>query len=91
MKRIQMQEPMRTLFLSGLKETGNLEDAALRHEEDLTSRESHQLQDFAKWLKAHDLSVGHGTIDIRWTEFQYNAKPISREEAYQVAMKEAGL
>ena len=85
-----MPEPMRTLYLEGLKLTGSLTLGALRFEERFTIPQLKKLLTFAGWLKKNNLSVGHGTIDLRWCEFQRGDVPISKEHAYEIAMNEAG-
>lgn len=88
-----MPEPMRTLVLEGVKMAGS-HDAAevlIYIEEQLTPKEFRDVEGFCKWLVKNDLKVGHGTISLRWDEFRSKRAPAGQEEAYQWAMKKAGV
>lgn len=88
-----MKEPMRTLVLQGIKMTGsqNPDDVLVSIEEQLTGPEVNKVTKFLTWLTENKLTVGHGTISLRWDEFIGKRTPASQEEAYQWAMKKAGL
>jgi hypothetical protein len=66
-------------------------DALLPVEEHMTSAEIMQATAFLEWLHRHGLTFGHGTIDLRWTEFKRKLAPATKDEAYQHALREAGL
>jgi hypothetical protein len=61
---------LKTLFIMGLKQTGNMEQAVQWAEEQLTIAEIKKLSGFSKWLQANNFTVGHGNIDARWKEFR---------------------
>lgn len=89
-----MPEPLRTLVLEGMKRAGTCTDAAevLTYiEESLTPSQFREVENFCKWLKKNSLTVGHGTISLRWEEFRSKRAPASQDEAYQWAMKKAGV
>ena len=84
-------EPLRTLFLEGGKQTGDFYEGVLAFEEQYNAKQFVQASNFARWLRQWDLKVGHGTIDIRWTEFTCKLRPMSTEMAYDMAVaKEIG-
>jgi hypothetical protein len=60
-------------------------------EEHMTLPEINSATAFLEWLHKHSLTVGHGTIDLRWTEFKRKLAPATKDEAYQYAMQKAGL
>jgi hypothetical protein len=84
----QIAEPLRTLILEGIKSAGSVDAAEVLTyiEERLTMVEFRNVERFCKWLQKNSLSVGHGTIDLRWDEFQSKRTPVGRDEAYQWAM-----
>jgi hypothetical protein len=88
-----MKEPLRTLVLEGIRSAGNCtpDDVLLYIEENLTPTESRDCENFLRWLTKNNLSVGHGTISLRWDEFRSKRAPASQDEAYQWAMKRAGV
>lgn len=81
-----MPEPLRTLFLEGGKQTGDFYEGVLAFEEQYNAPQFVRATNFARWLRQWDLKVGHGTIDIRWTEFQSKLQPMSQDMAYDMAM-----
>jgi len=81
-----MPEPMKSMYLNALKETGDLHLAVQRIEESLNSPQYVRLMNFARWLKQWELSIGHGTVDLRWTEFSSKLRPMSQDQAYEFAM-----
>lgn len=84
-------EPLRTLFLQGGKQTGDFYEGVLAFEEQYNAKQFVQASNFARWLRQWDLKVGHGTIDIRWTEFTSKLRPMSADMAYDMAVaKEIG-
>lgn len=88
-----MDEPLRTLVLEGIVSAGSLDAAEVLTyiEERLTLKEFHSVENFCKWLTRNTLSVGHGTIDLRWDEFWTGRAPASPNEAYQWAIKQVGV
>jgi hypothetical protein len=86
-----MPEPMRTLFLLGGKQCGDFHEGVLAFEEQYSAAQFVYASNFARWLKQWSLGVGHGTIDIRWTEFSSKLRPMSTEMVYDMAVaKEIG-
>lgn len=79
--------PLFTSFLNACKVTGDMTQASAYIEELLTTDQLRELTLFIAWLNRHRLTVGFGTINLRWCEFQSNREPISPEAAYQLAMK----
>jgi hypothetical protein len=88
-----MQEPLRTLVLEGMKMAGSTDAAEVLTyiEESLTPPQFREVENFCKWLQKNSLTVGHGTISLRWDEFKSKRAPAGQDEAYQWAMKKAGL
>lgn len=88
-----MKEPLRTLVLEGMKMAGSIDAAEVLTyiEEQLTPTEFREVEQFCKWLRKNSLTVGHGTISLRWEEFKSKRTPASQEEAYQWAIKKAGV
>jgi hypothetical protein len=84
-----MQEPLRSLVLEGMKMAGSIDSAEVLTfiEESLTPQQFREVDNFCKWLKKNSLTVGHGTISLRWDEFKSKRAPASQEAAYQWAMK----
>lgn len=87
----RMGEPLRALLLHGISQAGSHEfsDVMLVIEEQLNEDQYTQAHDFLKWLVRNDLTVGHGTIDLRGWEFQNNVKPMTSDEACKWAMHSA--
>lgn len=85
-KNTAMPEPLRSLFLNACKVTGNMSEASLYIEESLTGNELTRLQKFVAWLKYHNLTVGWGTIDLRWNEWKTGASPMSPDAAYKMTL-----
>lgn len=66
-------------------------DAALAYsEEHFTQPDYEKAKKFLEWLYKNGLTIGHGTIDLRYHEFTKKLTPVSRDEAYQYALKQAG-
>ena len=89
----KMIEPLRTLLLMGARKAGcyraaNVVDPV---QEMMSNEELRAAKEFLDWIVKHDLSFGHGTIDLRYHEFKNNLPPCSKEEAYDYAMKQAGI
>lgn len=86
-----MQEPLRTLVLEGMRLGGSIDAAEVLTfiEERLTPSQFREVADFCKWLKKNSLTVGFGTISLRWDEFKSKRTPAGQEEAYQWAIKRA--
>ena len=84
-----MIEPLRTLVLEGIKMAGSLDAAEVLTyiEERLSVIDFGNVASFLKWLKTNSLSVGYGTIDLRWNEYWSSRAPVSQEAAYQWAIK----
>ena len=67
-----MPEPMRTLVLEGIKMAGKIhpaEDALAYVEEQMTVPEYKDAKAFLDWLYSHGLTIGHGTIQLRYHEY----------------------
>jgi len=88
-----MTEPARTLLLDAMRTLGKAPRNEILgyFEEHLTGEQRHKIQQFLDWLHKWGLTVGHGTIDLRWFEFENRLKPLDKETAYEWAMKQAGL
>ena len=89
-----MPEPARTLLLDAYRTLGKApRNEIIGHfEEHLTSASRHKMQQFLDWLSKWGLTIGHGTIDLRWYEFEEGIRPpLEKEAAYQWAMKQAGV
>lgn len=89
-----MMEPARTLLLDAMKTLGKAPRNEIigYFEENLTGAQRHKIQQFLDWLHKWGLTVGHGTIDLRWFEFEEGIRPpLDKEAAYQWAMKQAGV
>lgn len=88
-----MLEPVRTLILQGMKILGkvSVEELLSYIEEQLTFDQRQDAEKFLNWLHRKRLTVGHGTIDLRYYEFKNRIPPMDKDEAYKWAMKRMGL
>jgi hypothetical protein len=88
-----MMEPARTLLLDAYRTLGKAPRNEIigYFEEHLTSAQRRKIEQFLDWLYKNGLTVGHGTIDLRWYEFEEGIRPLDKEAAYQWAMKQAGV
>jgi hypothetical protein len=64
-----MNSKVRNLILTGLKTTGNYDDCLEYITESLTVVEYWAVKAFFEYLKAAELTVGWGNIDLRWKMF----------------------
>jgi hypothetical protein len=87
-----MKEPLRTLLLQGTSAMGYRSIEVLGYiEEQLTRAQYDDAKKFLDWVAKNKLTFGSGTIDLRYHEFQHDLVPMTRDEAYNWAMKRAGL
>lgn len=88
----RMEEPQRTLLLDAMKALGQRPAKELLSyiEENLTQDQYKCLYNFLLWLAQHGISIGHGTVDLRWFEFHNEMVPLERQAAYEWAMKRMG-
>lgn len=94
LKITKMPARLSLLLLQAGKAAGTIyppEEALLPVEEHMTGAEIKQATAFLEWLHQHGLTFGHGTIDLRWTEFKQKLAPVGKEEAYQYALQQAGV
>jgi hypothetical protein len=84
-RRVKPLPPLfRHLLLEGPKNSGTYDDRALLYiEEHLTGPEIEDIQKFWAWLTKHNLTYGHGTVDLRYHEYKHNLEPVSAKVAYE--------
>jgi hypothetical protein len=89
----KMKEPLRTLLLQGTGTMGTYRSIEVLSyiEEQLTRAQYDDAKKFLDWMVKHNLTFGHGTIDLRYHEFNNDLTPMASDEAYNWAMKRAGL
>ena len=93
-KITKMPQRLNLLLLQAARMAGKIhppEEALSSVEEQMTQEEFKQATAFLEWVYKNGLTFGHGTIDLRWTEFKQKLSPVTRDEAYQYAMRKAGL
>jgi hypothetical protein len=78
-----MPTELKNLLLTGFNMAGTQKfpDAILSVEEEMTITQVDLSEKFLKWLEEHHLTVGHGTIDLRFHEFRKKLKPKTMDEA----------
>lgn len=89
----KMPERLKLLVLQGTKSAGMIhpaDEALFMVEEQMTGKEFDQAVAFLNWCYKNHLTFGFGTIDLRWTEFKDKLTPVSRDEAYDYAIKQVG-
>jgi hypothetical protein len=82
-----MREPLKSRLLTGIQRSGTyqLPDVVKSIEKRMNSADLKMAERFLNWIVANNVSVGPGTIDVRFHEFKKKLKPVSDVAAVDIS------